>query len=58
MFAQHFWSYIVRASNNICENLTRLEEHGEAEIDCFERHIIILVRQQEVLGFEISMNDT
>lgn len=37
-------------------NATLFEEHREAEIGGFQRGILILTQQQEVLGLEVPMD--
>ena len=39
------------------QQLTRLEEDRESEIDGLEREVIVLVGEQEVLGLEVPVHD-
>lgn len=40
-----------------CKNLTWLEEYGQSKINSFKRRILLLIRKQEILRLQISMND-
>ena len=51
--AAHLWSNIVRAANNVCEDLAGFVENRQPKVCGLQRRLIFLGRQQEVLRLQV-----